>query len=113
MATLTTQSVTTSGLNPTYANAASGGDKVTPGERVFIHVKNGSGASMTVTVDDTISVSPSGATSFDPDLSVVIEPSGERMIGPLTETRFRNTSDLKADISYSDESSVTIAAIRV
>ncbi|MFD0429430.1 hypothetical protein ACFQ60_22400 [Streptomyces zhihengii] len=44
MAILTAQAVSLAGINPTYANAASGGDKVSPGDRTFLHVKNGAGA---------------------------------------------------------------------
>jgi hypothetical protein len=113
MATLSTQSVTVTGLTPSYSSADAGGDKVRPGERVFIHVKNGGGGSVTVTVDDVLSTAPAGAASFDPDLEVVIEPSGERMIGPIVEDRFRNSSDSLASITYSGVSSVTIAALRV
>ena len=113
MATLTTQSVVATGLTPTYSSAAGGGDKVRPGDRVFIHVKNGGGGSVTVTVDDVLSVAPAGAAAFDPDLEVVIEPSGERMIGPIVENRFRDTSDGLASITYSGVTSVTIAALRV
>jgi len=112
MATLTTQSIVSTGLNPTYQAAAGGGDKVRPGARVFLHVKNDDGSSVTVTVDDVLSQEPSGAASFDPNLEVVIEPSGERMIGPIVESRFRGSDGLAA-ISYSSVTSLTVAALRV
>lgn len=112
MATLTTQSIVNTGLAPTYQAAAGGGDKVRPGTRVFLHVKNDGGGSVTVTVDDVLSQEPSGAAAFDPNLEVVIEPAGERMIGPIVETRFRGSDGLAA-ITYSGVSSVTVAALRV
>lgn len=112
MATLSIQSVSATGLNPTYVSAAGGGDKVKPGSATFIHVKNGGGASVTVTVDDALSTAPSGAYQFDPDLKVVVEPGGQRFIGPLPENRFRGT-DGYAAITYSGVSSVTVAALRV
>lgn len=112
MATLSVQTVTADGLDPAYVAADGGGDKVRPGGKTFIHVKNGGGGSVTITVNDPLSVSPPGAASFDPDLSVVVEPSGERMIGPLPENRFRGT-DSFADITYSGVTSVTVAAIRL
>ena len=42
MATLATQVIALTGLNPTYASAAGGGDKCEVGDRQFLHVKNGS-----------------------------------------------------------------------
>lgn len=112
MANISVQTVVAAGLSPTYSSAAGGGDKVKPGDRTFIHVRAGGGSSVTVTVDDVGTREPAGAYQFDPNLHVVIEPSGSRMIGPLTESRFRG-SDGKAAITYSSVTSVTIAALRV
>lgn len=111
MATLSVQSVSKTGLSPTYTSAAGGGDKVKPGDHTWIHVRNGGGSSVTVTVDDTKTAAPDGYTAFDPDLEVVIEPGGNRHIGPLPETRFRGDDGL-VHITYSGVSSVTIAALR-
>lgn len=114
MAVLTIQNVSADGLDASYASAGVSGDKVRPTDRTFIHVKStNAGSSVTVTVDDTLSTEPTGATSFNPDLSVVIEPLGNRFIGPLPSSRFRNVSDGYADITYSTTASVTVAALRV
>uniref|UniRef100_UPI0036D211B4 hypothetical protein n=2 Tax=Bacteria TaxID=2 RepID=UPI0036D211B4 len=56
MATLGTQAIALAGLNPTYANAASSGDKCEVGDRNFLHVKNGSASAVTVTLTATASV---------------------------------------------------------
>ena len=111
MATLSIQSITPAGLNPSYVAANGGGDKVKPGDRTFFHIKNDGGASVTVTLDDAGSVSPVGATSFDPDVEVVVEPGGSRFIGPLVENRFRGSDGLAA-FTYSGVTSVTVAALR-
>jgi hypothetical protein len=51
MATRTAQAVTVGGITPTYYSAtATTGDKVLASARTFIHLKNGSGSSITVTV---------------------------------------------------------------
>lgn len=112
MATLTTQNISLSAIIPTYANASGGGDKVRPGPRTFLHVKNASGASITVTVDDTKTPTPEGATGFDPDLKCVIAGGSEKMVGPIVEGRFRGTDGLAA-VTYSSATSVTIAVLKV
>ncbi len=112
MATLTTQTISETGLDVTYSAASSGGDKLTPGRRVFLHVQNGGSGSVVVTVDDTLSPEPTGSASFNPDLEVTIEPSGDRYIGPIVDTRFQNAEGL-ADISYDQVNDVTVAAMSV
>lgn len=108
MATLTTQVIVPGGLTPAYSAAAGGGDKVTPGNDTFIHVKNGSGGSLTVTVD---SVTPSNYGT-DADLVVAIPAGQERMVGPLPGARFAGVSDGLVSVTYSGVTSLTIAAIK-
>ena len=80
MATLNVQAVSLAGINPTYGSAAGGGDKVSPSERTFLHVKNGSASALTVTLTATAAVR--GQTVSN--LTVSVPASGERMIGPIT-----------------------------
>jgi hypothetical protein len=112
MANLTTQKINAAGRVPSYVQAAPGGDKVSPGERTFIHVKNDSVASVTVTIDDAKTPRPIGAVAFDPDAAVVIAPDSEAFIGPLPASRFAGT-DNKASVSYSATTDVTVAALGV
>jgi hypothetical protein len=112
MAVLTTQKIVPAGKVVTYASAAPGGDKIKPGERTFIHVKNGGGGSVTVTVNDTKTARPEGAVAFDPDLAVEIAPGSEKFIGPIRSDRFAG-GDGNASIAYSGTTSVTVAAIGV
>lgn len=109
MATLTRQVVGPTGVSPSYATAAGGGDKVACGPGTFLHVKNAGGASITVTIDDPTSVGPPGAATFNPDLSVAVTNGQERMIGPITD-RYANPADGLAAITYSGVTSVTVGA---
>lgn len=110
MATLTTQTIVAAGLDPTYAAAAAGGDKVTPGPTTFLHVINGGGSSITVTV-----ATPGNyyANIANPDLTVTVGASGEQMI-PIPQTPFADPGDNGlAAISYSGVTTVTVAALRI
>lgn len=101
MATLTKQQIIPAGITPTYAAGSSGGDKVLPGPTTFVHFKNTSGGAITVTIDDPNSVSPSGATAFNPDLVLAIPlTTGDKMMGPITD-RFAAVADGLAAITYS------------
>jgi hypothetical protein len=44
MAVLTVQQIARSGLSPSYASAAGGGDTVPNDEKTFLHIKNGGGS---------------------------------------------------------------------
>jgi hypothetical protein len=109
MATLNAQPVTIGGLSATYASASAGGDKVAPGERVFLHVKNGAGSPVTVTL--AANATPSGLTVTNPTVSV--PASGDRFIGPLSKTDYAAASDGLVGFTYSSNTSVTVAALRI
>ena len=113
MAILNIQHINENGLDPTYVEAGLTGDKVIPSRRTFLHIKNQkNSSSVTVTVVDTLTPEPSGSTCFDPNLSIIIEPNGERLIGPISPNRFINLAGY-ADIGYSNAASVIVAAITV
>lgn len=114
MATLTTQQITPAGITPTYAGATGGGDKIVPGPTTFLHVKNTSGTSTVVTIDDALSVGPSGGSQFNPDLAVTVPiTTGDKMIGPLSAERFQAVSDGLVAVTYSQVSGITVAAVRI
>lgn len=108
MAALTVQTVTRTGtgLNPTYSAASGGGDTVRTGKTTFLHVKNGGGSSVTVTV-----ATPGTAYGLAiADLAIAIPAGEERMFGPIDDA-FRGANG-SASITYSGVTSLTIAAIR-
>lgn len=110
MATLTNQPVVRGGLAPSYAAAAGGGDKFRPNENVLLHVKNGSGGAITVTV---VTPGTVGGEAIA-DRAVSVPAGGERMIGPFPERLFANNSDSGlASITYSAVTSLTIACLEL
>ena len=109
MATLGTQVIALAGLNPTYAAAAGGGDKCEVGDRNFLHVKNGGGSSITVTLTATAAVRGQAVSN----VTVSVPAAGERMIGPLSSDLLKNASDGLCAIGYSGVTTVTVASVRI
>jgi hypothetical protein len=108
MADLTVQSVSLTGLTPTYGTTAAGGDAFVNSGRDFIHIKNGHTSSQTVTINSQ------GACSqgFDHDVAVVVPNAQERMIGPFPKDRFNDSLD-KVQLTYSGVTALTIAIVRL
>ena len=110
MATLTVQSLVKAGLNTTYGAAASGGDEFANDGDTFLHVKNGGGGSINLTVASQVSDPNEGTIADD---NVVAVPAGEeRMIGDFSQKAY-NDSAGKCQLTYSGVTSVTIAAIKL
>ena len=109
MATLTTAAITPAGTDPAFVAATGAGDKVVPGDTTYLHVKNASGVSVTVTIT-AVGLCSQGSTHS----SVVAVPAGaDRVIGPITGSRFAAVSDGLAAVTYSAVTSVTVAACRL
>jgi hypothetical protein len=108
MAVLTAQQIIPAGTAVTFASASGGGDRVPVGATNFVRVKNGSGSSITVTVN---SVKPCDQ-GFDHDLAVAVAAGATTDIGPLTPGRFTDTDGL-AGVTYSSVTAVTVAAVFV
>lgn len=108
MAQLTVQTVALTGLNPSFVAASAGGDTVDPGDRTWLHVKNGSAGAVTVTLTTPGEVSGLAIA----DLAVSVPAAGERLIGPVTPSLFATAGGL-ASVAYSAAASVTVAACRI
>lgn len=108
MAILAAVTVSPAGTASALVAASGGGDRAPVGERNFLHVKNASGAPITVTID---SVTPC-SYGADHDLVVSVPATtGERFIGPLTPSRFASASDGMAAVTYSGVTSLTVEVV--
>jgi len=109
MATLAVETPDLDGLDATYNAAAGGGDEFANDGRVILHVKNGGGGSVDVTVtSQRTDGDPIGTTSDD---SVTSVPNGEdRFIGPFLPAAF-NDADGLVQVGYSGVTSVTVAVL--
>lgn len=106
MATLTKQQITQAGTTVTFASAAGGGDKCAPGDTTWLEAINGSGGSITITVN---SQTPSNYNT-DEDLVVAVGAGATDRIGPLPASRFAASSDGLVAWTYSGVTSLTVAA---
>lgn len=110
MATLTNQIVNRAGILPTYAAATGGGDAMVCSNDSMLHIKNGGGGSITVTlaVPSTTSAWPNASYG---NVTVTVPNGSERMIGPVTPGLFQDPVTALCTITYSGVTSVTVASL--
>lgn len=108
MATLTAQSASISGAAPTFAAASAGGDEFANSGKEVLHVKNGSGSSINVTITSQRTCDQGGTHNV-----VVAVPAGEeRRIGPFSVERFNDADSGRVEVAYSDVTSVTVGVFK-
>lgn len=112
MATLTLQSLSINGIIPTYVSASAGGDNFVPSPLAFLHVKNGGGGAVDVTIavqDPNYTVTGYGDITLANKV-INVGAGAEKMIGPFG-LKFIDTSTNKVSVTYSGVASVTVAVI--
>lgn len=108
IATLSVQDVTSAGTVPTYAAAAGGGDQFSNDGKTYLHVKNGGGSSINVTIASQVACSQ-GSTH---NTVVAVANGAEKMIGPFPPERFNDASGF-VQVTYSAVTSVTVGAFQL
>lgn len=108
MATLTAQAIVRTGLEPSYASAAGGGDEFVNTGVQALHVKNGSGGDIVVTIEtpnavDTLAIA---------DRDVTVPAGEERIIGPFPTSHY-NDANGKVQITYDGVTSLTVAVLQL
>ncbi len=117
MAALTINEIDSAGVDYSDAleTAAAAGDTIKEDglQRTFLAVENGSGSSVdvTITAQDTTAKAPGVGEVTVSDMVVSVPASGNRFIGPFPAA-FIDASGNVA-VGYSDETSVTVAALRL
>lgn len=108
MAILTVQTISRSGLLPSLVAAAGGGDEFANEGKTFLWVVNGDVSSKTVTL-----VTPQSVLGLAiEDLQVTVPASEQRLVGPLPVGIF-NDANSRVQVTYSDVTSVTVAAVNM
>lgn len=78
----------------------------------LLHVKNGSGASITVTVNDIGSIRPEDGTNVNPNITITVPAGAERYLGPFHVRRF-NDDFGRVAVNYSAIAEVTAEVLSV
>lgn len=114
MALLAVQDIIENGLTAAYTAATAAGDTFKNDGRAFIHVKNGGPSAIDVTVtvrkQDT-SLAGFGGVKKSPQ-ALNIGAGAEGFVGPFPEQAFNDGAQL-AEVTYSADTSVTVAALRL
>ncbi|MES2867632.1 MAG: hypothetical protein V4703_12890 [Actinomycetota bacterium] len=107
---LSVQSFTRAGVVPVFAAAPSGGARIRPGPRTWLHVRNASGGPVTVTPVTTF-VDGLG----NPSLStpVVVGAGAERVAGPFPAEAYEDPEDGLMGVVFSATSGVTVALLSI
>ncbi len=109
MAQFTPQQVAVAGVVPVY-NAASASDTIINNNgKTVLHIKNGNAAPTVVSVDDPNSVSPEGATAFNPDATNTVVNATEEWMGPFPVSRFGTT----LTVTFSVTATVTYSILQL
>ena len=115
MAELTVQQISEAGGAATYVAATAGdGDTADNNGNMFLHIKNGGGGSITVTITALTTSVDSGVYGdlTKANASIAVASETEAFIGGFAPAAF-NDGNGEIAITYSGVTSVTIAALYV
>ena len=103
-------------MEPVYSAVAAGGDTFVPAStdgKLVLHFKNGNVAARTVTINDVGSVSPVGATAFNPDIAVVVDATDACFVELANLERFKDPTTGAVAMTYSADADLTVAVLRL
>ena len=111
---LTVQQITETGGAATYAAATAEGDTAANNGNMFLHIKNGSGGEITVTITPVTTSVDSGMYGdlTKANATIAIAGGAEAFIGGFAPAAF-NDGNGEVAITYTGVTSLTIAALYV
>lgn len=114
MATLTVQTIDEDGLVPSTTAAGAAGDVFANTGRELLMVTNGAGSPVTVTITAQVTTarSPGMGSVTKSDAGGAVAAGATAYFGPFPTRAFNNASR-QVEVSYSDETSVTVAVMRL
>ena len=116
MALLTAQNIsrdtTGGGLQPAYT-AVTASDTFAADSETFLHVKNGSGASITVTIPIPTGRDPIPNTPYAQNRQYAVPAGQERMFGPFPASYYGDPVTGLVTVNYSATATVTAALLNL
>ncbi|UKJ74479.1 hypothetical protein [Azospirillum brasilense] len=112
MAQISAQTTSEAGAALTYSSASGGGDSFTNTGKELLHVKNGGGSSVTVTLKsrNTTPVVDGYGSVSKPDVAITIPAGADRIAGPFPLKAF-NDANGRLSMTFSSTTSVSAAVI--
>lgn len=110
--TVTPQRATSAGITPAYEPANVAGNAIRLARGRVVHVKNGSGSSVTVTIPTPATLDALVDGLAVPDRAIAIPAGAERLIALGTIAAYRQPGGV-ANLDYSAVTSVTVAAFDI
>jgi len=114
MATLTVQTIASTGLVPSYAAAAVAGDKFLNDGRTFIQIKNTNAATrlITITAQKTSTTKPGfGPLTVSNYTYTIAATTGDVMLGAFPQAF--NDGDGNVNVTYEAVTNVSIGAFKL
>lgn len=108
MALLTTQSIDSTGVTPSFAAADENGDSYANGPTTYFHVINDNVGTVTLTFSSTVTNADPGTIATDKTLAI---PTGEQRIIWLNALGF-NDGNGRVSVAYDDHTDVTVGVFR-
>ena len=108
MALLTVTDITRAGVAPTLTAAAGGGDSFVNDGRVYLHINNGGGGSITLTVVTQKTVDGKAVA----DDAITVPNGAARIVGPFPPSIY-NDANQQVQLTYSGVTSVTVNPFRL
>ena len=114
MATLTTQVIVRTGITPSYAAVAGGGDACEVGDDIYLHFKNTNAATCTVTLAIPSGNSPYSGVTYTSTAVVIPATTGDKLIGPISAGLYKDPTTGLCTITYSGTSTnTTVACVKL
>ena len=114
MATLTTQVILRSGITPSYAAVAGGGDACEVGDDVYLHFKNTNAATYTVTLAIPAGNSPYANVVYTSTAVTIPATTGDKLIGPISPGLYKDGTTGLCTLTYTGTTTNgTVACIKL
>ena len=108
MTTLVVQEIDQDGVVVTFVAATAAGDDFLNDGRTYLEIVNGGAGAVVVTADSKSNCNQ----GFDHDLTLSVGAGLTGRLGPFEPTRF-NGADGLMDVTYDQDLTVTVAAVRL